>query len=154
MYNYPNPYQQFPMPTNNSSYQNTYQNVLPPQQILQANGKTSIDAIRLSPNSSVLIADTTAPIVWRCMSDSLGNVTAEPFDIIPHKDAEQKEKEDMSALIADMNTRLSNLEVKYEKYESNANRNARPSSPEFQTTKASNAGHKKSAGNVKSDDED
>lgn len=42
---------------------------LPPQQILQANGKASIDAIRMSPNSSVLIADTTEPIVWKCVSD-------------------------------------------------------------------------------------
>jgi hypothetical protein len=61
-------------------------NVLPAQQILQANGKSSIDMIRLAPNSSVLIADTTAPIVWRCVSDSLGNVTSEPFDITPHKE--------------------------------------------------------------------
>ena len=65
---------------------------LPPQQILQANGKASIDAIRMAPNSSVLIADTTQPIVWKCVSDGLGNVTAEAFDITHHKTEEEVEK--------------------------------------------------------------
>ena len=84
-------------------------NVLPAQQIPQANGKASIDMIRLAPNSSVLIADTTAPIVWRCVSDSLGNVTAEPFDISPHKDEEQIIKESIEE-------RLSRLENIYESF--------------------------------------
>ena len=153
MYNQPfvNPYQQHP----NTSYPTTYpNNVLPPQQILQANGKASVDAIRLSPNSSVLIADTTAPIVWKCMSDSLGNVTAEPFDIVPHKDEQEKEREDMSAMIADINQRLNNLEVKYEKYESNVKRNDRPDNTEFQATKANDARGKKSPNHVQSDSTD
>ena len=152
MYNYNQPffnnYQVHP----NTSYQTTYPtNVLPPQQILQANGKTSVDAIRLSPNSSVLIADTTAPIVWKCVSDSLGNVTADPFDIIPHKDEQEKEREDMSAMLADMNQRLSDLEVKYEKYESNSRRNDRPNNTEFQATKTNDARNKKSPNHAQSD---
>lgn len=61
-------------------------NVLPPQQVLQANGKASISALRMSPNSSALIMDTTAPMVWLCTSDSIGNVTSVPYDISPHKD--------------------------------------------------------------------
>ena len=58
---------------------------LPPQQILQANGKASIDALRLSPNSSVLVMDTTAPIIWLCTSDGIGTVTAKAYDIVEHK---------------------------------------------------------------------
>ena len=61
-------------------------NALPQQQVVQANGKASIDALRMAPNSSVLIMDKTAPIVWLCTSDGLGNVTSVPYDIIPHKD--------------------------------------------------------------------
>ena len=85
---------------NNGYYQAAYQpyvqqyapqyqqqsNVLPPQQVLQANGKASIDALRMSPNSSALIMDSTAPIVWLCTSDSLGNVSSTPYDISQHKD--------------------------------------------------------------------
>ena len=59
-------------------------NILPAQQVVQANGKASIDALRMAPNSSVLIMDTTAPIVWLCTSDGLGNVTSMPYDITQH----------------------------------------------------------------------
>jgi len=89
---------------------------LPPQQILQANGKTSIDAIRMSPNSSVLIADTTQPIVWKCVSDGLGNVTAEAFDITHHKSEEEVEKENTNNLLNDISKRLERLENKYESF--------------------------------------
>jgi hypothetical protein len=87
---------------------------LPPQQILQANGKASIDAIRMSPNSSVLIADTTAPIVWRCVSDGLGNVTAEAFDITHHKSEAEVEKENTNNLLNEISERLKRLEFNYE----------------------------------------
>ena len=63
------------------------QNILPPQQVLKANGKASIDALQMAPDSEVLIMDTTAPIIWQCMSDSIGKVTAIPWDIVPHKEA-------------------------------------------------------------------
>lgn len=91
-----------------------YQNVLPPQQILQANGKSSIDALRMSPNSSALIADQTQPIVWRCISDSLGNVTATAYDITPHKDEALTEKEALTNTLTEINNRLKRLEDKYE----------------------------------------
>lgn len=76
-------YQPFPQ-----QYSSPYQqaNILPPQQVLQASGKSSIDALRMSPNSSVLIMDSTAPIVWLCTSDGLGNVSSVAYDINPHKD--------------------------------------------------------------------
>ena len=61
-------------------------NMLPAQQVITANGKSSIDALRMAPNSSVLVLDTTAPIIWLCVSDGLGNVNAEPWDISPHKE--------------------------------------------------------------------
>ena len=90
---------------------NMYPNIIPQQQILQANGKQSINNIRMYPNSSALIADTTAPIVWKCVSDSLGNVTAEPFDISPHKDEEQIEQEN---ILSSIDERLKRLESDYE----------------------------------------
>lgn len=65
-------------------YQYFTPNMLPPQQVIQANGKASIDALRMAPNSSVLVMDTTAPLVWLCVSDGIGNVTATPYEITPH----------------------------------------------------------------------
>ena len=102
-----NPYQpQFSM------YQNTpmQQNILPQQQIMQTNGKPTFDTFRMSPNSSILIADTSAPIVWRCTSDGLGNVTSEAFDITPHKDAPTLDAASITAILSEMNTRITKLE--------------------------------------------
>lgn len=64
--------------------------MLPRQQILRANGKDSIAALRMAPNSSVFVLDTTQPIIWYCETDSLGNVTSTPYDYAVHQDAPQK----------------------------------------------------------------
>ena len=74
-----------------NAYQNPYgyfqnQNILPQQQRIQVNGKASVDTIQLAPNSSVLVMDTSAPIVWMCVSDGIGKVTATPYDITVHKE--------------------------------------------------------------------
>lgn len=95
-------------------YPQMNQGVLPQQQILQANGKASIDALRLAPNSSVLIADQTQPIIWRCVSDSLGNVSSQAFDITPHKDEDTIAKENLNKSITEIIDRLDRLEKSYE----------------------------------------
>ena len=107
------PYYQ-PNPQNPYNQITQQQNVMPPTQILTANGKSSIDALKMSPNSSVLIADNTAPIIWKCVSDGLGNVTSESFDVFPHKDETKIQQENTLALIDDINTRLKRLEENYE----------------------------------------
>lgn len=96
---------QMPQPANN---------VLPPQQALQANGRASIEALRMSPNSSVLIMDTTAPIVWLCTSDSLGNVTSTPFDISPHNEAPAPSVSDFEARLAAVEENVSGIMKKWE----------------------------------------
>lgn len=79
----------------NNPYNNIFQpqqpqtpqaNILPQQQIIQVNGKASVDTIQLAPNSSVLVMDTSAPMVWLCVSDGVGKVTATPYDITEHKE--------------------------------------------------------------------
>ena len=109
-----NPYQQMFNP-------NPYQNQLQHQQIIQVNGKASVDTIQLAPNSSVLVMDTSAPIVWMCVSDGVGKVTSTPYDITIHQ---EKPPVDMSTVEA----RLTNLEKTIAEMEgklndkSNANR--------------------------------
>lgn len=88
-YNAYNPYMQYGQ--QQQTYSNLLQqpqqaNVLPQQQIIQVNGKASVDTIQLAPNSSILVMDTSAPLVWLCVSDGVGKVTAKAYDIIEHKD--------------------------------------------------------------------
>lgn len=114
----------------------TPQNVLPPQQILQANGKSSIDALRMSPNSSALIADSTQPVIWKCVSDSLGNVSATAYDVSLHKDEEVVEKETMTRSLESITERLDRLE---KNYESITNRNTQPTNATVQASTQYNA---------------
>lgn len=81
-------------------------NTLPQQQIVQANGKASIDALRLAPNSSVLIMDKTAPIVWLCTSDGLGVVTSVPYDIVQHTEPDPVDMNSLEERIKRLEERL------------------------------------------------
>ena len=85
------------------------QNALPQQQVLQANGKASIDALRLAPNSSVLVMDSSAPIIWLCVSDGIGTVTSKAYDITEHKDAPV-----VNADMEDLHKRLDAVEKRIE----------------------------------------
>ena len=123
-------------PTQNPYFSGVQQNnMLPPMQILEANGKTSINALKMAPNSSALIADTTEPIIWKCVSDSLGNVTATAWDISPHKSEEEIKQENVNAAILDMNARLKRLEERYEQPNSNWNYQEQPIDTKYRSDK-------------------
>lgn len=110
-YNYPQPqnnYLQQYMPAQQQS------NKLPPQQIVRARGKESVDRIEMYPNSSALILDETAPIVWMCVSDGLGNVTKSPYDVTPHVD-------EPPVNIDSLEQRLTSLEHTFHKMEERLN---------------------------------
>lgn len=66
--------------------QNYVQAPLTRQQIVRVNGRESINALRMAPNSELLALDNTAAILWVCTSDGVGAVRAVPYDITPHKD--------------------------------------------------------------------
>ena len=91
-------------------------NILPPQQVLQANGKPSINALRMSTNSSVLIMDSTAPMVWLCTSDGLGNVTPVPYDITPHKDTPAPDLGSFETRLAAVESGLTMITSKWEEF--------------------------------------
>lgn len=97
-----NPYQQF----------NPYTPTLPQQQIIQVNGKASVDTIQLAPNSSVLVMDTSAPIVWLCVSDGIGKVTATPYDITVHKDEQVAASDDLEKRLAVIEAAVAEMEAK------------------------------------------
>lgn len=73
-------------------YQNQYlQNLIMPQQqeVVKVNGKNGVDAFQLAPNSSALLLDTTAAIVWLVQTDGAGYKTSTAYDITPHVPEEE-----------------------------------------------------------------
>ena len=77
----------------NYPYQNNQylQNLMLPQQqeVVKVNGKNGVDAYQLGPNSSALLLDTTASIVWLVQTDGAGYKTSTPYDITPHVPEEE-----------------------------------------------------------------
>ena len=107
-----NPYsQQYPYMMQNQSIMNPQnQSILPQQQVTQVNGKASVDAIRMSPNSSILLMDNTAPLVYLCVSDGLGNVTSTAYDIKLHEDAPPVDVRSLEDRVASIESIISKWE--------------------------------------------
>ena len=89
MYNAYYPYQsiygnnQF---SQNPSYNQLQQNnMVGKQEVVRVNGKNGAEAFQLPPNSSILLLDETAPIVWLKITDGAGYPTITPYDINPHQ---------------------------------------------------------------------
>lgn len=56
------------------------------QEVVRVNGKKGAETYQLPPNSSILLLDESAPIVWLKTTDGAGYATVAPYDITPHQD--------------------------------------------------------------------
>ena len=88
MYGYNNPYMQN-MGNINTPYQ-TRLNALQSDfnqryEIIRVNGENGAKAFNLQPNSSILLLDETAPIVWLAQTDGAGYKTLTPSTITPYQ---------------------------------------------------------------------
>lgn len=108
MYN--NPFPGYQMPYFNYQSPSAVQvPALQQEQVTQVNGKASVDQIQLAPNSSKIVMDSTAPIVWLCVSDGVGRVTATPYDITEHKDAPPVDVSSLEARLASVEAYISKM---------------------------------------------
>lgn len=69
------------------------------KEIDRVQGEAAVDMYAMAPNSSALLLDETAPIVWLVMTDSAGYKTKTPYDIIPHETTPKVNIEDQLASI-------------------------------------------------------
>lgn len=56
------------------------------QQVVRVNGKNGAEAYQLPPNSSILLLDQSAPLIWLKTTDGAGYATVAAYDIVPHQD--------------------------------------------------------------------
>lgn len=54
-------------------------------EVTRVNGEGGASAYQLPPNSSALLLDTTAPIVWLKTTDGAGYPSLTPYSITPYK---------------------------------------------------------------------
>jgi len=109
------------------------------QQIIQVNGKASVDTIQLAPNSSLLAMDTTAPIVWMCVSDGVGKVTSTPYDIKVHEEKPPVDVESIEQRISKVEKIISEWEDKINVKSYADSSNTKPNNAKYQQNQASHA---------------
>ena len=98
-----------------NNYLNSYwpNSTFPKQEVTKVNGRNGAEMFQMGPNSSVLLLDTTAPIVWLKVTDGAGYPTITAYDIALHQEPKPVD-------LAALEERLARLEEQLnEKSESN-----------------------------------
>ena len=75
------------------------------QEVVRVNGKNGADAYQMAPNSSVLLLDETAPIVWLKTTDGASYPTITGYKISPIE-----EKPVLPVGIEELSNRVTRLE--------------------------------------------
>ena len=67
----------------------------PRYEIIHVNGRRGAESLRMAPNSTCLMLDDTAPIVWLATTDGAGYPSLTPYNITPYKDVENNDRSDI-----------------------------------------------------------
>ena len=68
----------YPQPVQTPQY-------IPKQEVVKVNGENGARALQIAPNSSALLLDENAPIVWLVITDGAGYKTVTPYSITPYQ---------------------------------------------------------------------
>ena len=98
---YINPYAQSLL---SQSQQTTPQMPLQRQEVVNVSGRPGAEAYQMAANSSALLLDSTASIVWVAQTDGAGYKTLTPYDITPHIEVKQED------VLKKLEDRISKLE--------------------------------------------
>lgn len=91
-----------PQPINNQ--------FLPRTQVIRVNGEAGARNLRMAPNSSALVLDETAPIVWYAQTDGTGYLTVTPFDVSPHQAQQPINLDNLTARVAKLEEAMANVQ--------------------------------------------
>lgn len=88
----------FPYDQNNQLYQQLLQGIQQnnpisgKQTVTKVTGRAGAEAYQLPPDSSILLLDTTNPIVWLAQTDGAGYKSLIPYDIKVHEEKAPEDK--------------------------------------------------------------
>jgi hypothetical protein len=80
----------YPYNNQNQLSQLLLQQAIQPQtaqtKVIEVTGRAGAEAYQLGPDSSILLLDNTAPIVWLVKTDGAGYKSLSAYDITPHEE--------------------------------------------------------------------
>nr|DAP96419.1 MAG TPA: hypothetical protein [Caudoviricetes sp.] len=77
-------------------------------QVTRVNGRNGADALRMAPNSSILLMDENDPIVWLKQTDGAGYATVTPYTVTPYQAAAPVDVNSLEARVKRLEEVLSN----------------------------------------------
>lgn len=98
-------------------YNNPYQAYMPmqpmgaSQQVIRVNGENGARTLAMPPNSSALVLDETAPLVWLCVTDGAGYKTVTPYSISVYKPETTPTMKEISERLARLEARLGESDI-------------------------------------------
>lgn len=78
------------------------------QQIIRVHGRNGADTYQMMPNSSVLLLDETAPLVYLAQTDGAGYKTVTVYDIQAHKETPMPNMQDLEHRISRLEEMITN----------------------------------------------
>ena len=105
--------------TNNNPYnlisQNNFMQQMSPfaaphYEVIRVQGEPGVDMFQMGPNSSVLLLDETAPIVWFVQTDGAGYKTKTPYDVSLHIDEPKPDVKTLEDRLVSIDERLQKIE--------------------------------------------
>ena len=82
----------------------------PHMEVTRIQGEPGVDMFQMGPNSSALLLDETAPIVWFVQTDGAGYKTKTPYDISLHVDEPKPDVKSLEDRLISIDQRLQKLE--------------------------------------------
>lgn len=113
----------------NTNMNNYNYNYVQKQEVTKVNGRNGAEAYQLPPNSSVLLLDTSAPVVWLKTTDGASYPTITGYNISPI--VEKSNQPAASAQLKQLEERVANIERMLKKNEQSNDESAK--SNEFTT---------------------
>lgn len=102
--------QQQPIVPQTQPFRSAYSMNVPRFEIIKVNGQEGAKNFRMAPNSTALLLDSTAPIVWHVQTDGAGFLTATPFDVSPHQTPKPVDMNDLSARVTKLEELITNVQ--------------------------------------------
>ena len=99
----------------NTNMNNYNYNYAQKQEVTKVNGRNGAEAYQLPPNSSVLLLDTSAPVVWLKTTDGASYPTITGYNISPI--VEKSNQPAASAQLKQLEERVANIERMLKKNE-------------------------------------
>ena len=80
---------------------------IPRQEVVRVNGRNGAEAYQMAPNSSILLLDETAPIIWLKTTDGASYPTVTGYQITP---VETQTERTVDARYSQLEERIAKLE--------------------------------------------